>query len=790
MAWLEAALAVAESEREAFVRQKCRDDPEVAGYVLKLLRTDPGVSGLSTGGAAGIEQALAMPAVIDMYRIDRELGRGGMGAVYLAHRQADDFSHTVAIKVVNPAGIGEANVQRLAAERSTLARLKHPNIAQLYDGGQLPDGAPYLVMEYFDGAQLGSVLANRQLGFADRVSLFSQVCAGVSHAHRNLVIHRDLSPANILVNEALQVKIIDFGIAHDLQAGDLLQAPTGAPLFTMTPGFAAPERMDGAVSSTATDVYSLGKILERLMAGAKPPREKDLIAIIRKATATQPDHRYASADALMDDVVAWFEVRPVRAVTPSYPYRLARFFQRWRWQVGAGITALALVLVASTASVVLYLRAEASSDEAEERFEEVRSLANYLIFGLHDELDRLEGSAVAREHVLARGIEYLDRLSALGPVPVDLRSELALGYQRLSDVRGNPARANLGEREAAFDLQRRAVDMASQLINERRDARSLRTYAEILHNSAVQQIFSRNDLDAAVAELLQVKSVYAELAATEPPAFDDRLASAHVEMMLGYSLRILARYGEAVEFVERALDAYRQLAREQPTSFDARFGLARAEVTAAEVHSWSTYVSAQPDYAPALALFDAGVARWRAMAGDTPSDSRVRDELVIALLKRANTTCYLPPPHPEAGLADLVEALTLGMAWQAANPRDQRAAQHNTHNLVQQTACLISLGRADDALRVAQQAIAARRAALASQPDNPNVNTDLANTLWSISSVLIEAGLDAEACSMADEVVSLYARFEENGWPMHPFNQDELTSSSEYVADCGSRGLL
>ncbi|MGA3079247.1 MAG: protein kinase [Bryobacteraceae bacterium] len=297
------------------------------------------------------------------YRVEAIAGHGGMGAVYRASRDDAEFRQQVAIKLVRVAAASPDTLRRFRQERQILARLSHPNIARLLDGGSTPEGVPYLVMEFIEGEPITAWCERHTLGVEDRLRLFLRVCEAVEFAHRDLVVHRDLKPANILVSKDGTPKLLDFGIAKLLDPSAEHEAATLTGLV-MTPEYASPERVRGEPASTAADVYSLGLILYELLTGKKaqpisgytphaiasvvcqteptaPARLKpqlagDLDHIIRMAIRKEPERRYASAGLLARDIQRHLEGHPVTARRDTLAYRSAKFLRRNKFAVAAG----------------------------------------------------------------------------------------------------------------------------------------------------------------------------------------------------------------------------------------------------------------------------------------------------------------------------------------------------------------------------------------------------------------------------------------------------------------------
>jgi eukaryotic-like serine/threonine-protein kinase len=318
---------------------------------------------------------------VGSYTLERSLGRGGMGAVWLAHRSDGRYAGRVAVKLLNLSLLGRGGTHRFKREGTALARLTHPNIARLIDAGVTSDGQPYLVLEYVEGEPIDRWCADRALDVEARVSLFLQVLDAVAHAHSKLILHADLKPANILVTSAGQVKLLDFGIAKlmDEKHPHTSAAATRFPGHAFTPEYAAPEQVQGAEVTTATDVYALGVLLYSLLTSRHPTADPsqtpldrlravvdiepirasetvralrgDLDTIIAKALKKLPSERYATVAALGEDLQRYLRKQPVSARADSISYRVERFVSRNRAAVGAATVALLSIVAASGVSM-------------------------------------------------------------------------------------------------------------------------------------------------------------------------------------------------------------------------------------------------------------------------------------------------------------------------------------------------------------------------------------------------------------------------------------------------------
>lgn len=339
-----------------------------------LDRAAPSIEG---PGSAMTYRSLAEGQVVGGFTIDRLIGRGGMGEVYLARRTANDFEQRVALKMLRAEAVDRGDL--FARERKLLAKLEHPGIARLIDAGVAEDGRPFMAMEYVDGEPIDSWCRTHKADLDTRLRLFRETCDAVAYAHARLVVHRDIKPSNIVIDAAGKPRLLDFGIAKLLDDTAVLPVATQALL---TPDYAAPEQLDGEDVSVATDVYALGVLLYELVTGASPWRREgasvpaiirrvlyedpilpsrgplgdaapvpparvrgDLDAIIMKAMRRKASERYGSVIELSEDVARHQEVKPVRARGGSTRYMLGRFLRRYRWAATASAAALAALLI-------------------------------------------------------------------------------------------------------------------------------------------------------------------------------------------------------------------------------------------------------------------------------------------------------------------------------------------------------------------------------------------------------------------------------------------------------------
>lgn len=461
IALFERLLQIDEDRREEWLARETRGRPELRSRI-EAMREGDRRARLRTGAAADALEEEKPPERLGAYRIAERIGHGGMGSVYRAERATGDFTHVVAIKIIRPGLLSDALVERFRRERQVLAGLSHPNIAQLYGGGETESGSPYFVMELVDGLPLMQWAEEHDAPRRERLRLFADICDAVAAAHRNLVIHRDLTPSNVLVTRDGVVKLIDFGIARPPhREGEAGGSGASIGSLSLTPGYAAPERMLRSEVTTATDIYSLGKLLAKLVPPGSADRE--LKAIVGRATAQDPLDRYPTADALKEDVLAWRDGFPVAAAGRGRRYVAAKFVARHRPGVFAAAAVLLLLVGAIGFTSYSYSRAEAAREAEAARFDQLRSLAHYMLFDHSDRLARVVGNTAARAAIAERAQRYLTSLAASAEADEGLRLETAQGFIRLALIQGVAAHPNLGKPESAKANLDRAEAMLVEL---------------------------------------------------------------------------------------------------------------------------------------------------------------------------------------------------------------------------------------------------------------------------------------------------------------------------------------
>ena len=664
--------------RADFLSEATHDDPSLAAEVLGLLASDEKAGSFLSAPppSPSLDASLGAPGPslvgrhLGPYRVLREIGQGGMGTVYCATRDDDQYEKQVAIKLVRGGMDAEFVLQRFRAERQILANLEHPNIARLIDGGTTEEGWPYFAMEYVEGQPIDRHCA--VLGVRQTIGLFRTVCAAVQYAHQRLVIHRDLKPGNIFVSAEGVPKLLDFGIAKLLEgdgagSGEATLSTVG-PL--MTPEYASPEQMRGEAVTTASDVYSLGMLLYELLARkrayeirTRAPEEMarvvcqqqpekpsavadralsrqlagDLDTIVLKAIRKEPSRRYATVGELSEDLHRHLSGLPVLARRDTLAYRSGKFVGRHKAAVVvAGLLALSLVggILATARQARI---AEANRARAERRFNDVRKLANSFLFEFHDAIATLPGSTPARELVVRKALEYLDGLAQEAADDPSLQRELAAAYVKVGDVQGRPKQANLGNTEGARQSYGKAIRILEAAVAAQpSNAEAGRDLAIALISLATLLDDARGEVEESLRLGERALGILRNLLANSPEDFKRRRNVTFALVKVGDFQERLGRAEAALAtFRENLTLAEAQAARTAGTAdprsdYDQRtvrvgqYRLAdlasRSGLhTEAEGHARAAYASAQRavETDRANAMFQRDLAGTAQLVGDT-----------------------------------------------------------------------------------------------------------------------------------------------------------------------------
>lgn len=607
------ALEQAADERDAWLASEC-DAPDLLRQLREMLAADAEPSDPGEEMVTASLQSLADNSHRDVgkslgpWRIIEELGRGGMGSVFLAERADDEYRRQVALKLIR--GFPDAaSLERLRAERQILADLNHPNISAMIDGGTTDDGQPYLVMEYVDGVAVDQWCGDRRLSPGQRVTMFREICSGVRYAHANLVIHRDLKPSNVLVTAEGRPVLLDFGIAKLMQPSAADKDPETGPTTRgpryYTPGYSSPEQLSGAPVTIASDVYSLGKLLAALLAAGRAesdPMPRDLAAIIERATAEEVAERYSSVESLDADLANYLEGRPVQAASRRLGYRAWKFIKRHRLAVGAA--AFAVVVMTGMVGQILLesQRSRAAERQAQIEARNAEQVLGFLIgliesaapaqargesvtvFDVFEEgRKRISPEAIADPALRARTLFALGsvyRALEEHVVAQELLAESARLARQLGDVEAEVRALNVLGMSAVLSTER---DVAAEAL--RRSVELVRSHpgidpgerASAINNLGLM-LLEFDDRDRGrelIAEALEIRE--------EAGLAEERIATsyhnlAEAEDLLGNHREAMRLYRKALEIKERTIG------RMHPSYANSLHGLGLA---ASKIGEWN-----------------------------------------------------------------------------------------------------------------------------------------------------------------------------------------------------------
>jgi non-specific serine/threonine protein kinase/serine/threonine-protein kinase len=793
----EAAIDQTPEVRDRLLDEACGADPALRREVESLLAFagDDGPLGSAAEAASAIHDLLDANCGrrLGAYRILREVGRGGMGAVYLAERVDGEFRHQVALKVVRRSAADRDLERRFRVERQVLASLEHPHIARLLDGGVADTGEPYFVMEYVDGEPLIAFATGRSLGVRSRLEIFRKVCGAVAYAHAKLVVHRDLKPSNILVPPDAEPKLIDFGLAKvlDTAGGDDGRHVTVVRAFT--PAYASPEQVLGQPITTATDVYSLGVVLYELLTGRKPfdfaassvadmlrtfdttdaerpslvltrrtpadgagaeavppyrgsALEGDLDNIVMTALRREPERRYASVAALADDVGRYLDGRPVSAHPSTVAYRAAKFVRRHAAAVAA--TALAVVALAGGLTVALVEGriAREQRDRATRRFEDVRRLSNSMLFELSPRIERLPGATGARDLLVRRAHEYLDSLAREAAGDRALQMELAAAYEKVGDLEGNPTNPNLIEYDAAIASYLKARGIRRPVADTDGAGADL-ALAE--NHRVLGNIYSQaNEFESAAADLEEARRLYERAVARRPADPAARLALARTMHDLGRHQSNSSRYAAALAPLQQAIAIAERVRVEAPGDADVIRLLAETRAQHGLALSWEgRQREAEAEMQQAAALFEP-------LAAAHPGDVTIRNGLWSIYWLTSSVYEEQDDVRSHAFALRALETIR-PIADQDADNVRARQQLAKSYSRLGQTA--VNLGRAEASIGFLEQACRILDEIAASESRNGRLRSELALALTRLADAQAAQSRLEPALVSAERAAAIYA---------------------------------
>jgi len=737
-----------------------------------------------TGGGSAPEPGPGEGRV-GSYRLVRQLGQGGMGEVWLAERADAAYSKQVAIKFISGFGGNREAAEWFRRERQALAKLEHPHIARLLDGGETADGRPYLVMEYVDGVPIDQYCEARPL--EEVLDLFLQVCSAVEHAHRALIVHRDIKPANVLVTADGESRLLDFGIAKEVAQSEEERAQqTTTQAYTLH--YASPEQMEGGDITVASDIYSLGALLYRLLSGRVPHADTnsalgqlqaihttqpqkpsrvvldnlritdaerrrrarrlhgDLDDIVLKCLRYEPALRYGSARELSEDIGRYRSHQPVLARKGSAAYRASRYLRR-HWIGMAAAAALLLTLAGGLYSTyVQKVEAERQRALAQKRFDLSRALVNDVLFEFQDQLADVPGTIQARRRLVEQARKYLDRVAEDAQGDAGLLADLSRTERRLGEIAGDPMSPNIGDTPAAFQHYAKAVAQARRAVQLQPGDSDARV-------ALVRALHSQGTLYFWADDLGKAEKIYLEeLPMARALVREGRTPEAG--RYLGAALMGLADVYFWSSKYELALKTYDAaclpLYRDRSNSFAARDGIAVCLTRRADALAWlERYPEAEKAIAGARAMY----ARMQA---EQPGNLNVVHSTLIVLNKQGEILGWMG--KPKESLDAYSASLAIAEPMHRKDPSDLRSARNLALAYNKHGDGLLEFKRFDEAIADYRKAREIIAGLWKNDPRQSEHERDYLISNHRIGIALVDAGRKAEAVPYFDEEVAIARR--------------------------------
>lgn len=743
----------------------------------------------------GFDNRSMVDKEIGGYKIVEQLGAGGMGTVFLAEKEG--LEKRVALKVIKRGMDTDAVLRRFVLERKILSRLEHPFIARLLDGGTTDDGLPFFVMEYVEGTPVTRFCDEHRFDIKERLELFRQICAAVAYSHQNLIVHRDLKPSNILITKDGTPKLLDFGIAKLLDTEGFENTATATQGRIFTPEYASPEQLSGAPITTASDVYSLGVVLYELLTGTRPFQTKnrnyqeianavlteepakpsaisnlefqilnpknetgqnierptakektnskfkiqnskflkgDLDNIILKALRKEAERRYVSVQEFSEDIRRYLTGLPVSATADSRVYRFSKFVKRNKIVTMIAVVILLLSGVAVWQAVV----ATRERTRADARFRQVRKLANSLLFEYHDGIERLPGSTAVREKMVKDALEYLDNLSAESDDDASLQDELAVAFQKVGDIQGNPYFSNLGDTNGALASYEKALSIRQKLIAAKPQESKTRHKLANVYGSIGDILWSKGENSDALENYRKALAIDEELLNENSSDLSNLDSVAFRRYKVGQSLRQMRDWNGALNNFASSLEIRQKLFAANAQNTDNIYNLATSYLKLGDVfNDTANYSEALKNHQKALEILE-------------PLKNDGNDSLtqrVFALLHYRIALDKKELGGSDDALADIFKALALQKRLVEVDPKNEQFTSDLSESYLAAGNLFLKAEKYAEAAEYLQKSIDFSENILTNSPDNLQIKQSLAIAYKSLGDALSKTGNKMKAQS-------------------------------------------
>ncbi len=800
----EQAVELPLAAREAFLAA-AEVDETIRGEVRSLLAYDPNAdqAGEAQGGFMSRSPVLDTPQFPDRigerlgpWQIVAPMGAGGMGDVFEARRADGSFEGRAAVKLLKRGLDSVGVLQRFNQERQSLARMQHPHIATLLDAGLSADGLPFFVMEYVDGRAIDVAAAG--VTVKERLALFLQLADAVAYAHRNLLVHRDLKPGNVLVTSQGQVKLLDFGIAKALDPSELSDDSMGntteGTQRPFTPQYASPEQVRGERVSTSTDIYSLGVLLYQLLTGLRPtgrsattPAEMarsvleeepplpsslspqlvqdahwlatrkhlkgDLDNILLMALEKPIERRYSSVEAMAQDVRNFLSGHPVSARAKTWGYVTVKLIRRHR--LAAALTFLLLISLVVGVAVSTW-----QANQARSRLVGIKALTREAVFRFGDAVTYVPGGMAIKTDLLKQLIKVLDKLVETSGDDVDLRADAAQAYARLADVEFNENSAAQNRAQAGQQHADRALELARSALDDKlSDANFVIWYWRALGTRARLQR-ANGEAQAAFQTMGEVRPVLTRgIAVAERERSADAVLALRVERARSRHFLSQILFNTNVAHLNRPQDALAELAaaRAELQELEAQHPDPEISYLLGSVDGQTAIVhEAQEELALALPMAERAMLARRASLAALPQDVEYRDALVTESTNLGRILLRLQRDR------DALAATTVGwdmnqqLAKEHASDTDNRWTRRASALATHHGRALRRAGRPAAALPVLEQALTFWSQASHATPNSLDAARAVAWMNAERAQAMQALGQAAQSRAVAGEAYRLY----------------------------------
>ncbi len=823
------ALQLQGPDREAFLAEACGDNGELRSSVDSVLLAVSDSSAFLDVPPT-LEKIDLVGKQVGPYKILEEIGEGGMGSVYLGERSGEEFTQKVAIKLVRGQLFAKELIQRFHAERKILASLNHPYIAGLIDGGTTSDGMPYLVMEYVDGVTVDRYCDDNQLDVRERIKLIQQVAMAVHAAHQNLVVHRDLKPSNVLVTKDGIPKLLDFGIAK-LLTPTQEEESGNTTVFgrqAMTPNYASPEQVLENKVTTASDVYTLGVLAYRLLTGERPyhietsthkamvnsfesltvPKPSlrlntlesqddvvkiatarsttptklkkqlsgDLDNILAKALHKDPSRRYSSIANFSEDLDRYLSDLPVEARADSMMYRLSRFVSRHRFGVGVSVGAV-LLLVAGLAGISwAYFQAEQARALANMRFDQVRAIANTLMFEVYDDIERVPGTGSARETLASEAQQYLETLANVPNASTQVKLEAARGYARLVTIFNRDAVSDSEKRNLANGAQTKALALLEELeTSHDNTGEVLRTLAQVQSSEGRRLLSIDNNPQSARPKILQALDTFDRASSALPNDLELMAARFLAQKDLGDSYKWQNQYSEALDVFRNLIGEIETVRSSAPKHLPLIKVHADSLGLQAETHMYDNdFASAEGLLKQSLLLYD----QHSELSGDS---QRNYPAVILSNWRMGTALTWLDRPQESLGFFD--RAIGLLNLQLARDPEDRAVGRRLAILKGTKAQAYGVMGEVDEGMDLLMQANDWFESQVRAEPDTPSAHRSVAVGYQVIADLLWDGERKTEACQWFQKTLDKWLEIDQR-FGLSDFDSEQPGKVREDLSDC------